>query len=254
MSNQINPDIFYHEQFPRSNKYDPMWVLNNAMGAHPLWQTEYLLRAFELKPGMRVLDLACGKGMTCVFLAKEFGVHVYAVDLWDAPDEKWENAKTHDVEHLVTPIQADARSLPFASGFFDAIICVNSFMYFGQDEKYLENILKFLRPGGRIGFIMTSFAKDIVGDIPDYLIEFLGDDLWTWKTLSWWKNLWEKDGLVSIDAADTLPNGCALWLRYEQAAVEFGPPSSFPDETDVFKQDLENGEYMGFIRLTATKK
>jgi len=254
LNNQITPNIFYNEQFPRSNKYDPMWVLNNSMGPHPLWQTEYLLQAFDLKPSMRVLDLACGKGMTSVFLAKEFGVHVYAVDLWDAPDEKWENAKAYGVEHLITPIQADAKNLPFAPSFFDAIICINSYMYFGQDEGFLGNILKFLRPGGRMGFIQTSYTKDITSGIPDYIQEFLGDELWTWKTLSWWKALWEKDSLVTINVADTLPNGCALWLRYAQAEVEFGPPSPFPDETDIFEEDLENGEYMGFIRLVATKE
>lgn len=253
LSNQINPDIFYHEQFPRSNKYDPMWVLNNSMGPHPLWQAEYLLQAFDLKPSMRVLDLACGTGMTSVFLAKEFGVHVYAVDLWDAPDKKWENAKAHGVEHLITPIQADAVKLPFAADFFDAIICVNSYMYFGQDEGFLENILKFLRPSGQIGFIQTSYTKEITNGVPDYIQEFLGDDLWQWQPLSWWKSLWEKDGLVSIDAADTLPNGTALWLHYAKAEVEFGPPSPFPDETDIFEEDLENGEYMGFIRMVATK-
>jgi len=254
LNKQINPDIFYHEQFPLLNKYDPMWVLNNSMEPHPLWQTEYLLQAFDLKPGMRVLDLACGKGMTSVFLAKEFGVHVYAVDLWDAPDEKWENAKAHGVEHLITPIQADAKSLPFAPGFFDAIICINSLMYFGQDEGYLENILKFLRPDAQLGFVLEGYCADVDGDLPEHIIEYLGDDIWTWKPLSWWKALWEKDGLVSIDAADTLPNGCALLLRYAQAAIEFGPPSPFPDETHIYKHDLENGEYMGFVRIVATKK
>jgi len=254
LDNQITSDIFHHEQFKRSNKYDPMWILNNSMGPHPLWQTEYLLQAFDLQLGMRVLDLACGKGITSVFLAKEFGVHVYAVDLWDAPDEKWENVKTYGVDNLVTPIQADAKSLPFASGFFDAIICVNSFMYFGQDEGYLENILKFLKPGGQIGFIQTSYTKDITDGIPNYIQNFLGDELWTWQALPWWKALWEKDNLVFIDAADVLPNGCALWLRYARAEVEFGPPSPFPDETNIFKYDIKNGEYMGFIRLVATKK
>ena len=253
MINQINPDIFYNEQFPRSNAYDPMWILQNAMGPHPLWQMEFLAESFDLRPGMRVLDLACGKGMTSVFLAREFGVQVYAVDLWEPPDEKWANAKAHGVEHLVTPIYADARNLPFAPGFFDAIICINSYMYFGQDEAYLENILKFLRPGGQLGMTLTSYVKDITDGIPDYILKFLGDELWTWKTLSWWKELWEKDGLVSIDTADTLPNGCALWLRYDEVNNAFGPRSRFPDETDIFRMDLANGEYMGFLRLVATK-
>ena len=236
-----------------------MWILKNAMGANPLWQTEFLVQPFGLKPGMRVLDLACGKGMTSVFLACEFGVQVYAVDFdewegWTSTEIRWNNAREYGVENFVVPLKADARNLPFAPGFFDAIVCINSYMYFGQDAAYLENILKFLRPGGQLGMILTSYVRDITDGIPDYIHEFLGDELWTWKTLSWWRNLWEKDGLVSIDVADKLPNGCELWLRYNEANLAFGPPSPFPDETHIFKKDLENGEYMGFIRLIATKK
>jgi len=272
LNKQINPKIFYREQFPLSNKYDPIWVLENAMGPHPLWQTEYLLQAFALKPGMRVLDLACGKGMTSVFLAKEFGVHVYAVDFdkWGgraSADKRWENAKAHGVEHLITPIKADAKNLPFASGFFDAIICINSYMYFGQDNEYLQYILKFLRTNGQVGFILTSYANDITGGIPDHIVEFLGEDqLWTWQSLPWWKALWEKDKLVHIDAADILPNGSALWWQYSQAEDDFNsqeedirqsassPEDAERSDTEIHKYDSENGEYMGFIRMVATKK
>jgi SAM-dependent methyltransferase len=259
MNNQINPDIFFFFFFPLSNKYDPLCVLNNSMGPHPLWLTEYTVQSLDLKPGMRVLDLGCGKGMTSVFLAREFGVQVYAVDFdewgeWTSTDVRWQNAREHGVHDLVIPIKADARNLPFAKGFFDAIICVDAYIYFGQDEAYLENILKFLRPGGQISMIVPGYARDVTDGIPNYIKDFLGDELWTWQTLSWWKSLWEKDGLVSIDAADTLPNGCALWLSYSQAEIEFGPPSPFPDETHIHKQDLENGEYIGFIRMVATKK
>ena len=259
MCNKINPDIFYSEQFPRSNKYDPQWVLKNAMGPNPLWLAEFLIQPFNLQPGMRVLDLACGKGMTSVFLAREFGVQVYAVDFdewegWTSPGIRWDNAREYGVEDLIVPIKADARNLPFAPGFFDAIVCINSYMYFGQEEAYLENILKFLKPGGLLGMVLTSYVKEVTDGIPDYIKEFLGDQLWTWQTLSWWKALWEKGGLVSIDVADTLPGGCSLWLRYDEASLAFGPPSPFPDETHIFRMDLENGEYMGFIRLIATKQ
>jgi len=258
MNKQINLDVFHSVLFPRSNKYDPMWVLNNSMGPHPLWLTEFTAQPLDLEPGMRVLDLGCGKGMTSVFLAKEFGVQVYAVDFdewgeWTSADERWKNAKEHGVEDLVIPIKADARSLPFAHGFFDAIVCVDAYIYFGHDEAYLQNILKFLRPGGQISIIVPGYAKEVVGDVPNYIKEFLGDELWTWQSLSWWKALWEKDKdvLASIDVADMLPDGCALWLRYHRAEIEFGPPSPFPDETHLFEHDLENGEYIGFIRMVA---
>ena len=251
MNNQIKADIFYSEQFPRSNKYDPMWIINNQMSPNPLWQTEFLAEPFGLKPGMRVLDLGCGKGITSVFLAREFGTQVYAVDLWESPDGKWEQAKEHGLEHLIIPIYADARKLPFAKGFFDAIICVNSYFYYGKDDQYMEYITQFLRPGGKIGMIIPGYMRDVSNGVPDYLVNFLGDQLWTWDTLPWWKALWEKDGLVTIDIADTLPDGCALWLRSDKADIEYGK-NEWPDETEILIKD--NGEYIGFIRLIATKR
>jgi len=256
MNNKINPDIFYNERFPRSNKYDPAWILENKMGLNPLWLTEFLVQSLDLKPGMRVLDLACGKGMTSIFLAREYGVQVYAVDFdqWGSSAEiRWGNAKEHEVEHLITPIQADAKNLPFAPEFFDAIVCVNSYTYFGQDETYLEYILKFLRPDGRLAVINNGYVKEITDGIPEHILEYLGDDIWSWRTLSWWKQLWEKDGLMSIDVADTLPNGCALELSFAKLELEYGD-SPWGDETHIFEADLENGEYMGYSRLIATKK
>jgi len=255
MINKINPDILQKEQFPRSNKYDPMWVIKNEMGPHPLWMTEFLVQAFDLKPGMRVLDLGCGKGVTSAFLAKEYGVQVFAVDFdewegWTSTELRWNNAKEHGVEDLVVPIKADARELPFANDFFDAIVCINTYIYFGADEMYLENILKYLRPGGKIGVIDVGYMKDVTDGVPDYIKDFLGDDLWTWKSYSWWKTLWEKNELVSVDVADTLPGGCDLWLYWDTVLQTYGQ-NQWPDETDIFRMD--KGEYIGFIRLAATK-
>ena len=259
MNNQNNPNVLYNEQFPLSNKYDPKWIFNNAMGPNPLWLTELLTPHFDLKPSMRVLDLGCGKGITSVFLAREFGVQVYAVDLWENADGKWEHAKEQGVEHLVIPIHADACQLPFAKDFFDAIICVDAYIYFGQDESYLENILHFLRPNGKIGMIVPGFMSEVTNGVPGYLKEFLGDELWTWKSLPWWQNLWEKTNLVSINVADKPKDGFALWFRWEEAVLASGKYDHDTEKFEMYEEELEdfrtdNGEYMGLIRLVATKK
>ncbi|MDR2571996.1 MAG: methyltransferase domain-containing protein [Oscillospiraceae bacterium] len=249
-------NVLYNDRFPLSNKYDATWIFKNQMGPHPLWLTEFLVKPFDLKPGMRVLDLGSGKGMTSVFLAREFGVQVYSADFdqwgdWTSPEIRWNNAKEYGIEDLVVPVKADAQNLPFAKEFFDAIVCVDAYIYFGQDEAYLKNLTQFLRPGGKVGMIVPGYTKDTTDGIPDYISEFLGDELWTWQSLSWWKSLWEKDEIVSVDVADTLPEGCDLWLRWDTALLASGL-SSWPDETDIFIED--NGEYIGFIRMVATKK
>ena len=243
-------NVLHNNAFPRSSNYDPMWIFNNQMGPNPLWLTEFLVQSLELKPGMRVLDLGCGRGITSVFLAKEFGVQVYAVDLWENADKKWENAKEYNVEHLIVPMQADALNLPFAKDFFDVILCIDSYIYFGAENDSLGKIMHFLRPNGKIGIIVPGYMNDVANGVPDYLVRFLGDELWTWKTLPWWKTLWEKDGLVSVDVADTMPDGCLLWLQWNEALHAVGK-NRHPDEIEIYRND--NGECMGFIRLVGTK-
>ena len=75
------------KNYPKTAKYDPAWVSENWMGPHPLWLLEELCGNLDLRPGMRVLDMGCGKGLTSVFLAKEYGVTVFANDLWISATE-----------------------------------------------------------------------------------------------------------------------------------------------------------------------
>jgi len=63
-SNQLQPELLLLNRFPRSAKYEPEWVIENAMGPNPLWLTEFLCEEMELRPGMRVLDLGCGKALS----------------------------------------------------------------------------------------------------------------------------------------------------------------------------------------------
>ena len=76
------------DRFPRASAYHPEWVLANVSGgANALWMTEWLCESLDLRPGMRVLDLGCGRAMSSVFLRREFGVQVWATDLWFSPSE-----------------------------------------------------------------------------------------------------------------------------------------------------------------------
>jgi cyclopropane fatty-acyl-phospholipid synthase-like methyltransferase len=51
------------------------------MGPNSMKIIEELSESLKLEKGMRVLDLGCGKGLTSIFLAKEYDVTVFATDL-----------------------------------------------------------------------------------------------------------------------------------------------------------------------------
>jgi len=65
----------------RNREYDAGFVKENLMGPNCLMIIDELSCSLPLKKGMKVLDLGCGKGLTSVFLAREFNVTVFAVDL-----------------------------------------------------------------------------------------------------------------------------------------------------------------------------
>jgi cyclopropane fatty-acyl-phospholipid synthase-like methyltransferase len=71
---------------------------------------------------MRVLDMGCGTALTAIFLAREFDVQVWATDLWVKPTENLGRIVEQGAGNRVFPIYAEARALPFAENFFDAIV------------------------------------------------------------------------------------------------------------------------------------
>src|SRR5450755_4049820 len=104
--------------FPLTAKYDPRWVRDNALGENALCQVESLASRLPLRAGMRVLDLACGKATSSIFLAREFGVEVWAVDGATSPTDNHKRARELQCEARVFPLRVDAHSLPFAKDFF----------------------------------------------------------------------------------------------------------------------------------------
>ena len=139
------------DRFPRSSKYHPDWILASASGgANSLWLTEWLAEALDLRPGMRVLDLGCGRAASSIFLRREFGVQVWATDLWFSASENLQRIRDAGVEDGVFPIHADARSLPFAAEFFDAIVS-HRLVPLLRDRRPVPELPRPVREAGRPG-------------------------------------------------------------------------------------------------------
>ena len=129
------------EELPRSAKYDPQWIIDHMMGPNVVWLAESLTQVMTLEPGMRVLDMGYGKALSSIFLAKEFGLQVWATDLWLSASANWDRILEAGAENQVFPIHAEAHALPYADGFFDALVSLDAYHYFGTDDLYMPRAL-----------------------------------------------------------------------------------------------------------------
>ena len=242
------PERLVSHRFPRSTTYHPQWVMASVSGgANSLWLTEWLTEVMELRPGMRVLDLGCGRGASSVFLRREFGVQVWAFDLWFSVSEKLQRFQDAEVEDGVFPLAGDARSLPFAAGYFDAIVSIDSFPYYGTDDSYLPYLARFVKPGGALGIAGAGLVREIDGPLPEHLRAWWTGDLWCLHTAGWWRRHWERTGIVDIEVADTMPDGWESWREWQQTIA--------PDNAaEIEALEADRGRYLGYVRVVGRRR
>jgi SAM-dependent methyltransferase len=246
-------DFLARPEFPRANRYDARWVIENQMGLNAMWLTEWLCARLDLQPGMRVLDLGCGRALSSVFLAREYGAQVWATDLWISATDNRKQIDQAGLSDRVFPIHAEARDLPYAEDFFDAIVCIDAYIYFGTDDLYLDYLHKFVKPGSRIGIVVPGFMQDVDGPLPEHLLPFWAQECWTWHTVEWWRRLWSRTGLVQVECVDPLPEGWELWLQWKKARRMAGEDSPGL-VSDIQVLEADRGRYMGFLRMVARRE
>jgi SAM-dependent methyltransferase len=212
-----------------------------------LWLTEWLSEALDLRPGMRVLDLGSGRALSSVFLHREFGVQVWAADLWFSAAENLRRIRDAGVADGVFPIRADARSLPFAPEFFDVITAVDSYVYFGTDDLYLNYLAHFLEPGGQIGIAGAGLRQEIQDSVPAHLADWWEvDQPYCLHSAAWWRRHWDRSGILDVAVADSLPEGWRLWLEWLKAIA--------PDNTiEIQALEADAGRHLGYVRAVGRR-
>ena len=221
------------EDFNKSHSY------NYIMGPNALCLIEILCEKMNLKPGMRVLDMGCGAGFTSIILAKEYGVTVFANDLWFPATENYERFVKAGVDDKVFPLQAEAHNLPYASNFFDAAISIDSYHYFGTDECYLcDHYARLVKQGGQFGLVSPGLSREFSTGLPEKMKPLWEPNMYAWHSSKWWENLWQKSGLVDVTYAKEIPDGKSIWRMTA--------------DYDLHDADTEN--YLTLMLMTAIKK
>jgi cyclopropane fatty-acyl-phospholipid synthase-like methyltransferase len=233
-------------RFPRASRYHPEWVLTNASGgANALQLAEWLSEVVEIRPDMRVLDLGCGKASTSIFLAREFGCEVWACDLWMAATDNQKRIVDAGLAGKVFPLHLDARMLPFAAEFFDLVVCIDAYYYFGADPLYLNYLANFVKVDGRIAVAGAGLTRE-VDTLPEHLKEWWTQDLWSLQSAEWLRRHWAKTGIVEVEAADTMEDGWKVWLDWHRAVA--------PDNaTEIAAIEADQGRTIGYVRAVGRR-
>jgi SAM-dependent methyltransferase len=160
-------------------------------------------------------------------------------------------------DDLVCPLRAEAHALPFAEGFFDAVISIDAYQYFGTDELYLDYLSRFVRPGGSIGVVVPGLLQPIEREIPAHLVEpqsngkvFWEQECRSFKTIPFWQGLWERCCRVTDVAVDAQPDGWRHWRDFERVLEQTGK-SVFPSDAEAL--DRDGGRFLGLLRLIARR-
>lgn len=199
-------DIIMH--FPKASAFPDSIVKSKIMGPNPLKLCEELLArssqaisasedaryaACPFEEGSVVLDLGSGTGITSALLAREYGLATYAVDLWSDPSENMRFFEGMGLSNRdIVPVKADAEAgLPFAHGFFDGVVSIDSYNYFGRDASYLDDkLLPYVKSGGYLCLAIPGMVRDCHDDLPDcLLLSWTPEQLEYMHDMPWWRAL-----------------------------------------------------------------
>lgn len=201
-----------------------------------------LIKEKETNEEIRILDLGCGKGLTSIYLAEKYkNAEIFAVDLWVDAGDNYIFFKEYKLDNRIIPLNCDAEKLPFAENYFDMIVSVDAYHYFGLGKDYFKyNIKPLLKKNGEI-YIAVPGIKNDYEKLPEELEHYIKeDDFRFFKSIEYWDNLLKKDLKdIKIHEMKCFNEAWQNWLSCDNPyAVE---------DIELLKAD--NGKFLNFISI-----
>src|SRR5690606_14052861 len=139
-----------------ASRYD---VMNDLMsvGLHRIWKSFTIGRA-QVRPGMRVLDIAGGTGDLARAFARRAGQtgEVWLTDINDSMLRVGRDRLLDD--GIVTPVAVcDAERLPFPDGYFHRVTVAFGLRNMTHKDHALAEMRRVLRPGGKL--LVLEFSR-----------------------------------------------------------------------------------------------
>jgi len=194
-------------------RYDLMNDLMSA-GLHRMWKA-FAIRHADVRPGMRVLDIAGGTGDLALRFARQVGAtgEAWLTDINGAMLREGRN-RLLDAGVLVPVVQCDAEALPFPDQYFDVVTVAFGLRNMTHKDRALAEMRRVLRPPGRL--LVLEFSRVWAPLAPVY-------DAYSFSVLPWLGKRIAGDGDSYRYLAESIrvhPPQEALAAMMEQAGLE----------------------------------
>jgi ubiquinone/menaquinone biosynthesis C-methylase UbiE len=162
--------------------------------------TKKIIELLKIDKNKKVLDIACGKGLTSIYLAKKYGCQVVGIDILEKSiKEAKKLAKKNGVSHLVSFQVADASKLPFPNDEFDIILTQAVLVLVKDKAKAIKEAIRVLKPDGLSGWIELSWKKQPSVDFLNTAQkELCGICISNTETYKGWEELFSKNGIKEL--------------------------------------------------------
>lgn len=232
---------------PFTDNFDTQFLNKTMMGPNAMRIAEEMAGFLPLSPGMRVLDLGCGTGISSVLLAEKYAVTVFAADLWISPGENAKRFASLGLDSQIFPFLVDAtKDIPFAHEYFDMLISVDAYQYFGGNEAMLPKLLPFVKKGGLLAIAVPGFTHDFPeGRLPDEVKPFWTPE-WYFYSANWWRALWEKEPGLAITELREMDCCARAWDEWLHSHHPYA-------QRDIAMMEAGAGKYFNIIQLVGRK-
>jgi MPBQ/MSBQ methyltransferase len=167
----------------------------------------------QLPPGSRLLDVGCGIGGSARILARDYGFDVLGISISPAQIARATALTPPELAEHCRFAVMDALALDLAAGQFDAVWSVEAGPHMPDKQRYADELLRMLRPGGVLA--VADWNRRDPADGPPNALE-----RWVLRQLL---EQWAHPAFASIRSLSAnlegSPEACGLRIRTDDWSV-----------------------------------